>query len=171
MKKAHELYPIAKWLDDCFDNKEFEKINKTLTSLSMNLDKSEYSIIMRITYPWKKHLPGWMDALECLREELYRRKENPDVIFRGLPKQPRALDIYPICKWINDCMIKNELEKINDMLLNVSMNLGCTYLLALLRYTYVLRLELSNWKTALDKIKQELDRRKLDSNNLLKGLL
>lgn len=71
-KKAHEMYPIVEWIDKCIDNNEFKKLNDTLMVLSMDLHESEYSIIMRVTYPWKGKLKDWMHALEKLLSGLYK---------------------------------------------------------------------------------------------------
>lgn len=170
MKQAHELYPIAEWFDTCFDNNEFKKINDTLMNLTMDLDKMEFSIIMRVTYPYKEKLKDWIFVLERIREELYERKENPEIILRGLPQVPTAKDLYPICKWVSNCVLEKKISKIDDALDTLNVNMECIYLLSTIRYTFSVKDRLKNWEIARDRIKEELDRRKLNSEKLLHGL-
>lgn len=66
--------------------------------------------------------------------------------------------------------IKKDYQAVDNMLESLDMSLPFEDLVCTIRTTYPARKKLNNWSNTLTKIKEELDRRGINSSQALRGL-
>jgi hypothetical protein len=102
----------------------------------------------------KEIIPVWIDTL---------------VDGVGNIKSPK--DMLPYFKYINTMMMDEDFKSYNYLLKTISLDDMCESLMVgLLGITNVWRTEIDEWDNFLHKVCKELDRRELNSAELLAGL-
>ena len=81
-------------------------------------------------------------------------------------------ELLPHYKKINKLLHEKNYEEVNKIFDGIDIvKTDATLLMGVLRLTYVYKTILSSWIPLRDKVEIELDRRGLDSESILKGLL
>lgn len=81
-------------------------------------------------------------------------------------------ELLPYYKKINKLLHDKDYEEVNKIFNSIDVaETDATLLMGILRLTYIYKVILSSWVPLRDKVEIELDRRGLDSESILEGLL
>ena len=81
-------------------------------------------------------------------------------------------ELLPYDKKINKLLHDKDYEEVNKIFNSIDVaETDATLLMGILRLTYIYKVILSSWVPLRDKVEIELDRRGLDSESILAGLL
>lgn len=79
------LLPYYKKINSLITNREFETCDNFLQQVQV-IDLSDVLLVglLRLTNTWKSELPAWNGLLMRSRKEIKRRKNDSDVLLKGL---------------------------------------------------------------------------------------
>ena len=81
-------------------------------------------------------------------------------------------ELLPYYKKLNKLLHDKDYEEVNKIFDSINIaETDATLLMGVLRLTYIYKTTLSSWVPLRDKVEIELDRRGLDSESILEGLL
>ena len=83
--KAHEIYPLMKFLHDLMESRKYSEVNDVLETAPLDqFSTTSLSCLVRTTCSMKRHLTSWKAGRDRVEKELVSRGEDAKQILRGL---------------------------------------------------------------------------------------